>query len=180
MLAGGRWKRRSNFTLETGFSQTLGFAYVSHATCSWPLPMPRHAVLATPRHRSSFEPTTPVIEPENSAITAGHLQVPSPHYQTTRRHSLYGTEDRVVLDPGSRIWKVGFSGEGRPRDVFAVGIDDGGLWELANTLDPEEKEEKRRVLEAEVQKHLRYVFHKHVIPSQTLWFFLIQVSIVRY
>ncbi|WVF68642.1 hypothetical protein IAT40_003412 [Kwoniella sp. CBS 6097] len=37
---------------------------------------------------------------------------------SSRRHSLYGIEDRVVIDPGSRIWKVGFSGEPEPRAVF--------------------------------------------------------------
>lgn len=31
------------------------------------------------------------------------------------RHSLYGTEDRVILDLGSRIWKIGFSGESNIR-----------------------------------------------------------------
>ncbi|WVQ79414.1 hypothetical protein IAT38_001511 [Cryptococcus sp. DSM 104549] len=41
----------------------------------------------------------------------------SPAY-SSRRHSLYGIEDRVVLDLGSRIWKVGFSGEPDPRAVF--------------------------------------------------------------
>lgn len=45
------------------------------------------------------------------------------HYSTSirSRHSLYGTEDRVVLDLGSRVWKVGFSGEASPRQC--VGVD---------------------------------------------------------
>lgn len=126
--------------------------------------MPRQEVLSTPRSKPHFEPTTPA---EQTDRAAGQPHVPSPHYQTTRRHSLYGTEDRVVLDLGSRVWKAGFSGEGRPRDVFTVGNDVGGLWEFASTQSPEEREEKQHVLEAELQKHLRYVFHKHVTLLRT-------------
>ncbi|GAA5965451.1 hypothetical protein JCM3765_002387 [Sporobolomyces pararoseus] len=46
----------------------------------------------------------------------------SPHYSTSlrSRHSLYGTEDRVVLDLGSRVWKIGFSGEPAPRCCVGV------------------------------------------------------------
>lgn len=62
-------------------------------------------------------PGTPSSIRQSSANPA---PAPSPHYATTRRHSLYGTEDRIVIDPGSRVWKVGFSGEGRPREVFSV------------------------------------------------------------
>ncbi|KAL8286464.1 hypothetical protein RQP46_004481 [Phenoliferia psychrophenolica] len=57
----------------------------------------------------------------------------SPHYSTSlrSRHSLYGTEDRVVLDLGSRVWKVGFSGEPNPRECKSVlamlGAEDGGV-----------------------------------------------------
>lgn len=36
------------------------------------------------------------------------------------RHTLYGTEDRVILDLGSRIWKIGFSGEASPRACLSV------------------------------------------------------------
>lgn len=35
-----------------------------------------------------------------------------------RRHSLFGTEDRIIIDIGSRYCKVGFSGEAQPRKVF--------------------------------------------------------------
>ena len=71
-------------------------------------------------------PATPAVV-ASAARTAhsGAVQA-SPHYQTTRRHSLYGTEDRIVINLGSRVWKVGFSGEGRPRDVFFV----PPLWSL--------------------------------------------------
>lgn len=85
----------------------------------------------------------------------------SPHYQTTRRHSLYGTEDRVVIDPGSRIWKVGFSGEGRPRDVFMV----GPLWGLRRAPDMAQREEEDRVLEARLQAKLREVFHDSLLAD---------------
>ena len=34
-----------------------------------------------------------------------------------RRHSIYGTEDRVVLDIGSLYIKCGFSGESHPRHI---------------------------------------------------------------
>lgn len=34
-----------------------------------------------------------------------------------RRHSIYGTEDRVVLDIGSLYIKCGFSGESSPRHL---------------------------------------------------------------
>ena len=59
------------------------------------------------------------------------------HYLTTIRHSLYGVEDRVVIDSRSRIWKVGLSGEGKPRDVF-YGAGDGGkaFCKLTRASDP--------------------------------------------
>lgn len=49
------------------------------------------------------------------------------------RHSLYGTEDRIILDPGASLWKVGFSGEARPRAVFRAAPrgspPEEGIWE---------------------------------------------------
>jgi actin-related protein 10 len=74
---------------------------------------------------------------------------------------LYGVEDRVVIDPGSRLWKVGFSGEGRPRDVFYAGDPDGGpLWSLARAPDPAMRDEEDKLLELRLQKALRSVFHE--------------------
>lgn len=88
---------------------------------------------------------------------------PSPHYTTTRRHSLYGIEDRIVIDPGSRIWKVGFSGEGKPRDVLYAGGDTvTPLWTLGRAPGLAEREEEERLLEARVQERLRSVFHEYV------------------
>ncbi|CDZ98092.1 Actin and related proteins [Phaffia rhodozyma] len=82
-------------------------------------------------------PSTPVASP----IVVRTSHVPSPSYQIHirdhKRHSLYGTDDRIVLDPGSRIWKVGFSAEHRPRACFWSGQQPTGevpsteaIWEV--------------------------------------------------
>ena len=110
------------------------------------------AVPETPRRPSHASVSTPTT----SRVANTSLVQASPHYQTTRRHSLYGTEDRVVIDPGSHIWKVGFSGEGRPRDVFAV----DGLWGLRRASNIDDREEEDRLLEARIQDQLRAVFHE--------------------
>ena len=114
---------------------------------------------STPRSRTShatFAHATPAgVTSVARTAHSGAVQA-SPHYQTTRRHSLYGTEDRIVIDPGSRVWKVGFSGEGRPRDVFFV----HPLWSLQRSPDPIQRDEDERVLAARVQAHLRAVFHE--------------------
>jgi actin-related protein 10 len=110
--------------------------------------------MTTPRKTSgSGDPSTPTTR-------QGAASVPSPHYTTTRRHSLYGTEDRIILDPGSCVWKVGFSGEGRPRDLFYAGDDAGAsLWSflsLARTAT--DRDEEERMIEVRVQDSLRRVF----------------------
>lgn len=102
-------------------------------------------------------PTTPTSARVSSSTLAS-----SPHYATTRRHSLYGTEDRIVIDPGSRVWKVGFSGEGRPRDVFVA----GPLWSYFATSSSSESsssvgldwEDEVALLEQKLQDRLRSVF----------------------
>ena len=117
------------------------------------------AVPSTPRSRTSHAgaaPATPAGALNTSRIARSAMVQASPHYQTTRRHSLYGTEDRVIIDPGSRVWKVGFSGEGRPRDVFFV----SPLWGLQRSPDPFQREEEDRLLAAQLQAHLRAVFHE--------------------
>lgn len=43
----------------------------------------------------------------------------------TRRHSIYGTEDRVVLDIGSLYIKCGFSGESSPRHLVPTWFNQG-------------------------------------------------------
>ena len=114
------------------------------------------AAPSTPRRTTFASPSALLATPTTTRLAGASAVQASPHYQTTRRHSLYGTEDRVVIDPGSRIWKVGFSGEGRPRDVFMV----GPLWGLRRAPDMAQREEEDRVLEARLQAKLREVFHE--------------------
>ena len=60
------------------------------------------------------------------------------------------------------MWKVGFSGEGKPRDVFLAGGDSGHpLWTLNRAINPGEKEEEDKLLEAKLQRCLRLVFHEY-------------------
>ncbi|KAI8880771.1 hypothetical protein K501DRAFT_190575 [Backusella circina FSU 941] len=53
-------------------------------------------------------------EPLSSNYLSNYTSVSS-FQNFTRRHSIYGTEDRVVLDIGSLYIKCGFSGESAPR-----------------------------------------------------------------
>lgn len=67
----------------------------------------------------------------------------------------------MIIDPGSRIWKVGFSGEGRPRDVFyPVGTSGASLWKLKRAVDPAARAEEDKLLELNLQDCLRSVFHE--------------------
>ena len=101
--------------------------------------------------------------PTHNRLSSSHLSHASPHYTTTRRHSLYGVEDRIIIDPGSRIWKVGFSGEGKPRDVFyTTGQTGEALWKLSRTSDPQARAEGDRILEIRLQQCLRSVFRECV------------------
>ena len=121
------------------------------------------AVPTTPKRHSAYEPSTPIGTPQAVRASGSHVIQSSPHYQTTRRHSLYGTEDRIIIDPGSRIWKVGFSGEGKPRDVFyTTGSTGEALWKLGRTSDPQARAEGDRILEIRLQQCLRSVFHECV------------------
>ncbi|KAF8802484.1 fungal-specific actin related protein [Phlegmacium glaucopus] len=116
----------------------------------------------TPRGKTAFIPVTPAT----SRVATANAPHPSPHYSTTRRHSLYGVEDRVVIDPGSRIWKVGFSGEGRPRDVFYAGGASGEpLWKLRRAADPVERMEEHKLLQVRLQDCLRSVFHDSLLAD---------------
>jgi actin-related protein 10 len=132
------------------------------------------SIPSTPSRARARIAETPEGTPVTARIAASQSHVPSsPAYTTTRRHSLYGTEDRVVLDLGSRIWRVGFSGEGRPRDVFFAGGEEAyPLWTLERAVDQAQREEDARLLEARVQQRLRSVFHEYVdscIYSALLW-----------
>ncbi|EJD06873.1 actin-like ATPase domain-containing protein [Fomitiporia mediterranea MF3/22] len=120
--------------------------------------------VATPRSKGATDPTTPVGN--RLAVSAVNVLQSSPHYTTTRRHSLYGTEDRIILDPGSRVWKVGFSGEGRPRDVFfAESGERTALWGLARDHGGAEQEEEGRMLKIKLQDRLRKIFHEILLTD---------------
>lgn len=120
---------------------------------------------ATPRRQTGYD-AAPSTTPQTTRVTTSHVIQSSPHYQTTRRHSLYGTEDRVIIDPGSRLWKVGFSGEGKPRDVFYAGGESGtSVWTLNRAPGLLEREEEDRLLEARLQTSLRFVFHNSLMTD---------------
>ncbi|KAG1722571.1 actin family [Suillus lakei] len=104
--------------------------------------------------------------PTTTRVAGSHVLQASPHYTTTRRHSLYGTEDRVVIDPGSRIWKVGFSGEGKPRDVFYADAKNyGSLWSWSRATDPAEKAEQDNTLAISLERCMRSVFHESLLAE---------------
>lgn len=102
---------------------------------------------ATPsRTSASPDPPKTPTAPSTTATTTGAgtraasstlTSATSPHYTTSlrSRHLLYGTDDRVVLDLGSRVWKVGFSGEGKPRATFRVDEFAGPGVEVVWSLD---------------------------------------------
>ncbi|KAF8554417.1 actin-domain-containing protein [Imleria badia] len=122
------------------------------------------AVPSTPRANPSLAAHT--ATPTTARIAGTHALQSSPHYTTTRRHSLYGTEDRVVIDPGSRIWKVGFSGEGKPRDVFYANVATSeSLWSWSRATDPAARAEEDRMLEINIERCMRSVFHGSLLTD---------------
>ncbi|KIJ14470.1 hypothetical protein PAXINDRAFT_135114 [Paxillus involutus ATCC 200175] len=122
------------------------------------------AVPSTPRGKTSS--ATPSATPTTTRVANTHALQSSPHYTTTRRHSLYGTEDRVVIDPGSRIWKVGFSGEGKPRDVFyADSANSESLWRWSRATNPLASEEEDKLLEINIERCMRSVFHESLLTD---------------
>jgi actin-related protein 10 len=98
--------------------------------------------------------------PPTSRSSSSYVVGSTPHYSSTRRHSLYGTEDRIIIDPGSKYWKVGFSGEGKPRQVYEIvqAEDEPTLWSWHSSRSQEEYEEADRMLAARLQDALRAVF----------------------
>ena len=58
-------------------------------------------------------------EPLSSNYLSSYTSSTSFH-SFPRRQSIYGTEDRVVLDIGSLYIKCGFSGESHPRHVVST------------------------------------------------------------
>ncbi|SPO25264.1 related to ACT1 - Actin [Ustilago trichophora] len=119
-------------------------------------------------------------------------QAYSAYSGVTRRHSLFGTEDRIVLDIGSRYSKFGFSGEPRPRaivpsvsfsqpstsylrldtssstsDPYSVGDT---LWDLDFEQCPDDqlRRGKRALVLAQLTQLLRTAFTQHLMvdPKQ--------------
>ncbi|WWC65654.1 uncharacterized protein I303_108275 [Kwoniella dejecticola CBS 10117] len=132
------------------------------------VPGPSIGPLTTPTKRAAFAASADAGP--SRARPAGV----SPAY-SSRRHSLYGIEDRIVIDPGSRIWKVGFSGEPDPRSAFyALDMSDVGrtganeAWDL----DPPRmrgvngsRSEGERLIGVRVLKKLRETFVKHLMTD---------------
>ncbi|KAL0954360.1 hypothetical protein HGRIS_003353 [Hohenbuehelia grisea] len=120
----------------------------------------------TPQRPSHASGSNAPKTPATSRVATTHVLQASPAYSTTRRHSVYGTEDRVVIDPGSRIWKVGFSGEGKPRDVFYAGGEAGApLWGLRRATNPAQQMEEDKLLEVQLERCLRSVFHNSLLTD---------------
>ncbi|KAM0754774.1 actin-like ATPase domain-containing protein [Meredithblackwellia eburnea MCA 4105] len=123
-----------------GGDATVGRSASSGA--STPL-RPRQRSLTRRPSTTSLDQSTPATARTRPPLPTAGLHT-SPAYSTSlrSRHSLYGTEDRIVLDLGSRIWKIGFSGEPAPRECISmldiVTSQDGqgvsvapiGLWSL--------------------------------------------------
>ncbi|SNX83717.1 related to ACT1 - Actin [Melanopsichium pennsylvanicum] len=115
------------------------------------------------------------------ATTSGYSNV-------TRRHSLFGTEDRIVLDIGSRYFKLGFSGEPRPRAIVpsvsfsqpctsylgfetdSTSDDESTLWDadLERCTNDQLRRAKRGLLLAQLTQLLRNAFIHHLMvdPKQ--------------
>ncbi|KAI9229977.1 MAG: actin family [Piptocephalis tieghemiana] len=76
---------------------------------------------------SSYGSATPGSASPKSSLASSLLSsslasspLTNPLSSSARRHSIYGTEDRIVLDLGSFYLKCGFSGEPRPRHMIQV------------------------------------------------------------
>ncbi|WVR08245.1 hypothetical protein IAU60_005292 [Kwoniella sp. DSM 27419] len=124
------------------------------------------AAYTTPTKRTAFAPSAQAGP--SRARPAGA----SPAY-SSRRHSLYGVEDRVVIDPGSRIWKIGFSGEPEPRAVFfsqdesdptgAAEAWDLDLESIAGTNG--RRSEADRLVGVRIVRKLRETYHRHLMTD---------------
>lgn len=146
-------------------------------------PQPLTTTLQRP-HASQSSMTTSLSSlstPARPTPPTSRPTVPSPAHRAASRHSLYGTDDRVLLDPGSALWKVGFSGEPAPRAVVDVSDAQGrGIWEEefeavaeADGWGEERGEEGKRewgerVVDTRIGDRLRDVFAKFVRLTCTL------------
>ncbi|WOO78512.1 Actin-related protein 10 [Vanrija pseudolonga] len=114
--------------------------------------------------------STPVKRSSASG-DAGPSRRPTGHHSPAYRRHSYGAEDRVVIDPGSRVWKVGISGEADPRAVFWA-TDEGDRAGAAEAWDLDlsavagargNRTEARRMVAARIERRLREAFHKHLL-----------------
>ncbi|KDE02660.1 hypothetical protein MVLG_06796 [Microbotryum lychnidis-dioicae p1A1 Lamole] len=154
---------RPSRTRESSSSTHLTRQKSSHVLLQTPAPA------RTTTTSSSGKTSTPAGGPVTSASF-------SPAYQTSirSRHSLYGIEDRIVLDLGSRIWKLGFSGEPRPRvclDVTSLVEEEGEtaneeagglLWALEGYQVDETRE---RIRYERLKKGLRRIWYTNLMTD---------------
>ena len=113
--------------------------------------------------RIPSEGTSSVPSRRTASITgdepSSSTRAPASYSSTSRRPTIYGTEDRIVLDLGSRIWKVGFSGEPKPRTSFvAARKGEEGIWSCHVDSAGSSREDAERVLRVRIQERLREVF----------------------
>lgn len=87
---------------------------------------------------------------------------------------MYGIDDRIVLDLGSRVWKAGFSGESKPRVVATVRELCGGQDEALRTLrgvdamtedQHDERDVEEVVAKERIQNGLRRIFFHHLMAD---------------
>ncbi|CDU22934.1 uncharacterized protein SPSC_01564 [Sporisorium scitamineum] len=150
---------------------------------------------AADARKVSFQPTSAHISSSStsrSEAATSSSQAYSAYSGVTRRHSLFGTEDRVVLDIGSRYSKFGFSGEPRPRAIVAsvsfaqpstsyLRLDTtsptshlyssrDALWDLdfERCADDQLRRGKRALVLAQLTQLLRNAFTQHLMvdPKQ--------------
>lgn len=82
-------------------------------------------------------------------------------FSATRRHSLFGTDDRIVIDLGSRVVRAGFSGESRPRlirSVAALRLWEDSFWRECK--DEGQMNERVSALLGSLTVLLREVFYQ--------------------
>ncbi|KAN0060131.1 hypothetical protein ACQY0O_008105 [Thecaphora frezii] len=124
----------------------------------------------------------PLPSSGGGSSSSASQQTLAAHNAATKRHSLFGTEDRIVLDIGSRVSKFGFSGEEKPRIIVesvplaqpstslqaAASID--ALWDQNIELAPNEqaRKDKQALLLARLMQLLRTAFLQHLMvdPKQ--------------
>ncbi|ORY34879.1 actin-domain-containing protein [Naematelia encephala] len=134
-------------------------------TSNTAVPDPSSAAYSTPTKRAVISASAEAGP--SRARPAGA----SPAY-SSRRHSLYGIEDRVIIDPGSRIWRVGFSGEPDPRAVYWTQRSPDTEGSEAWTLDlaqlhgcREDRKEAERLISARCVRLARDAFTKHLMTD---------------